>query len=122
MDLEAGMVARAPLFHWSLQGTGGAFLKSGLDPQEAQLQSGKIPGTEGFGVEPPELAGWLYHAVGEPERLLSPPGNYAAFYDNVAGVLMRGILPEFPVEDGLRVVRLLELCRQSAAEARTVLL
>jgi scyllo-inositol 2-dehydrogenase (NADP+) len=122
VDLEAGMVARAPMFHWSLQGTGGAFVKSGLDPQESQLQTGKVPGSEGFGVEAPEQSGWLYPASGEPERLASPPGNYAAFYADVAAVMTEGKAPEFPAEDGVRVVRLLELCRQSAAEGRTILL
>jgi scyllo-inositol 2-dehydrogenase (NADP+) len=120
VDLEAGMVARAPQFHWSLQGTGGAFVKSGFDTQESQLQKGLVPGTEGFGDEPTEQSGILYPASGEPERLVSPPGRYADFYTDVAEVLTHGTAPRFPAEDGLRVVRLLELCRQSAAEARTV--
>jgi len=120
VDLEAAMVVRAPQFHWSLQGTGGAFVKSGMDPQEAQLQQGLSPRSPGFGVESADQAGILYHASGETERLSAPPGRYAAFYADVAEVLATGKPALFPVEDGLRVVRLLELCRQSAAEARTV--
>lgn len=72
VDLEAGMVARAPMFHWSVQGTGGAFVKSGIDPQEAQLQKGMVPGIQGFGVEPEEQAGVFHKATGETERLISP--------------------------------------------------
>ncbi len=120
VDLEAGMVARAPMFHWSLQGTGGAFVKSGMDPQEAQLQKGMIPGTPGFGVEPEEQTGVFYKVSGETERLVSPPGRYADFYADVAEVLRTGKPSLFPAEDGLKVVRLLELCRQSALEGRTV--
>lgn len=122
VDLEAGMVARAPLFHWSLQGTGGAFVKNGMDVQEAQLQKGMSPAGAGFGVEPEEQAGVFYSASGETERIPSPPGRYAEFYADVADVLTKGTKPRFPAEDGLRVVRLLELCRQSAAEGRVITL
>jgi scyllo-inositol 2-dehydrogenase (NADP+) len=120
VDLEASMVARAPQFHWSLQGTGGAFVKSGMDPQESQLQRRLSPRDSKFGVEDAELAGWFYPAAGGSERLLTPPGRYADFYADVAAVLRDGKTPSFPLEDGLRVVKLLELCRLSAAEARTV--
>lgn len=120
VDLEAGMVARAPLFHWSLQGTSGAFVKSGMDPQESQLQRGLSPQDPAFGVEDPANAGWFHPAEGLPIRLETPAGRYADFYADVARVLTEGAKPQFPAEDGLRAVRLLDLCRRSAAEGRTL--
>jgi len=119
-DLESGMVAKAPLFHWSLQGTGGAFVKPSMDPQEAQLQKGLSPNDPAFGVEDPANYGWYHPAQGEPVRLTTPPGRYADFYADVAHVLTQGAKPAFPATDGLTVVRLLDLCRQSAAQGRTV--
>lgn len=120
VDLESGMVAKAPMFHWSLQGTGGAFLKSGLDPQESQLQKGLSPNDPAFGVEDPAQAGWYYPAAGEPTRLTTPAGRYADFYRDVAATMLEGQPTSFPATDGLRVVMLLDLCRRSAAEKRSV--
>jgi len=120
VDLEAGMVAKAPLFHWSLQGTGGAFVKSGMDPQESQLQKGLSPNDPGFGEEDPANAGWYHPAVGEPLRLTTPAGKYADFYADVAQVMTKGTKPAFPATHGLTAVRLLDLCRRSATQGRTL--
>jgi scyllo-inositol 2-dehydrogenase (NADP+) len=122
VDLESGMVAKAPLFHWSLQGTGGAFVKSGMDPQEVQLQKGLSPNDPSFGIEDPAQAGWYYPGDGEAVRLTTPAGRYGDFYRDVAAVLTSGKKPSFPASDGLVVVRLLDLCRASAAQGRTVIL
>lgn len=120
VDLESTMVAKTSVFHWSLQGTDGAFVKSGMDPQESQLQRGLSPNDPTFGVEDSGNHGWLYPASGAPERLVSPPGRYADFYRDVAENLSKGLPTAFPATDGLRVVVLLDLCRRSAAEGRTV--
>jgi scyllo-inositol 2-dehydrogenase (NADP+) len=120
VDLEAGMVTRAPTFHWALHGTGGSFVKGGMDPQEAQLQKGLRPSDPAFGFEDPAQAGVLTPAQGEPVRLETPAGRYAAFYDDVLAVLTEGRKPAFPATDGLAVVKLLDLCRKSASEGRTL--
>lgn len=120
VDLEAGMVVKAPSFHWALHGTGGSFVKAGLDPQEGQLQRGLVPSDPAFGQEDPAQAGWLYPADGEPVRLETPAGRYASFYDDVAAVLAGRKAPDFPASDGLAVVRLLDLCRRSASAGATV--
>jgi scyllo-inositol 2-dehydrogenase (NADP+) len=119
-DLEAGMVTKAPLFHWALHGTGGSFVKPGMDPQEAQLQGGMRPSDPAFGLEDPAQAGVLTPAEGDPRKLETPAGRYAAFYEDVAAALTSGQPSRFPATDGLAVVRLLDLCRRSAAEGRTL--
>jgi scyllo-inositol 2-dehydrogenase (NADP+) len=122
VDLESSMVVRAGPFHWALHGTEGSLLKSGIDPQESQLQQGVSPLDPHFGVEDEAQAGWLHPRDGAPRRVPTPKGRYLAFYQNVADVLAGTAAPLFPAEDGLAVVRLLEACRQSAAERADVTL
>ena len=122
VDLESGMVVRQSPFHWSLQGTGGTFQKASMDPQEAQLQAGMSPLDEQFGVEDPSRGGWFYPALGDAVQLPTPRGRYADFYRDVADVLLRGTAPTFPLSDGAAVVRILESCRTSSAEGRTITL
>src|SRR6202020_2105060 len=71
--LRARIIAFAPGPHFLLHGTEGSFLKSGMDPQEERLRSGKIPPGKNWGPdwgeEPEELGGTL-SVVGEPNRKL----------------------------------------------------
>jgi scyllo-inositol 2-dehydrogenase (NADP+) len=122
VDLESSMVVRHGPFHWALHGTEGTLLKSGLDPQEAQLQQGLSPLDPGFGREDEAQAAWLHPRDGSPRRLPTPPGRYLAFYENVAAALAGRAPSQFTAEQGLAVVRLLEACRRSAATGEEVAL
>jgi scyllo-inositol 2-dehydrogenase (NADP+) len=122
VDLESSMVVREGPFHWALHGTEGSLLKAGIDPQERQLQQGLSPLDPRFGLEDEAQAAWLYPREGAPRRVPSPKGRYLAFYENVADVVRDGAAPLFPAEDGLAVVRVIEACRQSAAQHADVAL
>jgi scyllo-inositol 2-dehydrogenase (NADP+) len=115
VDLESSMLVRHSPFHWALYGTEGTLLKSGLDPQESQLQQGLSPLDDRFGIEDEAQAAWLYPREGSPQRLVSPRGRYLSFYQHVAAVLRGVEEPLFTGDDGLAVVRLIEACRRSAA-------
>jgi scyllo-inositol 2-dehydrogenase (NADP+) len=120
VDLESSMVVRHSPFHWALYGTEGTLLKSGVDPQESQLQQGLSPLDPHFGVEGEAQAAWLYPREGSPRRLPGARGRYLSFYQHVAAVLRRGEEPLFTGDDGLAVVRLIEACRSSAARGSDV--
>ena len=48
------------------------------------------------------------------------PGDYRGFYANVRDAIL-GVAPlALTAQDGYRVIRLLELARQSSAEGRTL--
>jgi predicted dehydrogenase len=105
--LSVSLVAAAPGPRFRVLGTGGAYLKDGLDPQEAELRAGATPGTEGWGTEPE--ADWGYLCTGE-ERRPTPtlPGDYPAFYRQMTRH-MRGDGP-VPVDplDSVTVLQIIE--------------
>ncbi|MBS1823089.1 MAG: Gfo/Idh/MocA family oxidoreductase [Acidobacteria bacterium] len=128
---RATMVAAEPGPRFLVHGTKGSFIKYGLDPQEPALVSGATVPPVGDARE------WL----GEPESswgtlVIAPDpanpgtvtrtkvktelGDYRGFYANVRDAIL-GMAPlAVTSEDGFRVIRLLELARQSSSEGRTL--
>jgi predicted dehydrogenase len=125
------MLAAEPAPRFLIHGTLGSFRKYGLDPQEPALVGGaKVPrmgdAREWLG-EPESAWGTLVVAPdpnqpGELRRttVKTEPGDYRGYYANVRDAINgTGELAVTP-EDGYRVIRLLELARQSSAEGRTL--
>ena len=128
---RATMLASEPSPRFLIHGTKGSFIKYGLDPQEPTLGAG--------GTVPP--VGNPREWLGEPESawgtlvvapdLANPAaltrtkvktelGDYRDFYANVRDAIL-GIAPlAVSSEDGYRVIRLLELARQSSAQGKTL--
>lgn len=52
----------SPALRFQVRGMSGAYVKHGLDPQEAFLRAGGKARTEGSTFEKPELAGTLWKA------------------------------------------------------------
>jgi predicted dehydrogenase len=114
-----------------LHGTRGSFRKHGLDPQEPALVGGaKLPklGSPDVWLQEDESAwGTLTVAPNPaaPERLVESQvktevGDYRGFYANVRAAIL-GVAPlALTAEDGFRVIRLLELARQSSADGRAL--
>ena len=120
VDLSSSMVVRRSPFHWALQGTDGTFLKSGMDPQEEQLQKGLNPQDDTFGAEPEAHWGVFTDREGNSSSLPTQKGRYLAFYQNFAKALRNEEPLAFTAQDGQDVVRLLEACRRSAREGRVL--
>jgi scyllo-inositol 2-dehydrogenase (NADP+) len=113
-----------------LHGTKGSFKKYGLDPQEAALVGGaKVPkmGEGEWLAEPGSEWGTLTVApvLADPGNLVRTKvktelGDYRGYYANVRdainGVARLAVTPE----DGYRVVKLLEMARESSKEGRTL--
>lgn len=113
-----------------LHGTKGSFKKYGLDPQEPALVGGaKVPRVgEGDWLGEPEPEWGTLTVAPDPAApaiLVKKPvrtenGDYRLYYANVRdainGVADLNVKPD----DGFRVIRLLELARQSSAEGRTL--
>ncbi|KAG0133848.1 hypothetical protein HOY82DRAFT_584306 [Tuber indicum] len=100
---------RTPQLRFLLRGVDGSWIKHNLDTQEAQLMSGRIPGTEGFGVEEEEYFGKLELKDGSVERTVAEVGDYGKFYEKIAegGIAV-------PAEEAVRVIRLVELIGESS--------
>ena len=112
--LWCSMTAPAPGPRLLLQGTRAGWVKDGLDGQEDALRAG-LPA----GGAPPEPPGRLTDAGGT-RQVASLGGDWPAFYrgvvDAVAGAADVPVRPE----DGVRVLRVLEAARRSAASREVV--
>jgi predicted dehydrogenase len=114
-----------------LHGTNGSFVKYGLDPQEPALVGGaKLPklGSPEVWLQEGESA-WGALTVApnpaSPARLVESKvkteiGDYRGFYANVRDAILGAAPLALTAQDGFRVIRLLELARQSSAEGRTL--
>ncbi|MGG5173114.1 Gfo/Idh/MocA family oxidoreductase [Pseudarthrobacter sp. J1738] len=96
-------------------GTQGTYLKSGIDPQEAQLQGGMLPSDPGYGIEPAQAHGWLGFP-GSLGRVQTERGNYPEFYRLLAKAInANGPVPVDP-EGPIEVLRLMEAARRIAEQ------
>jgi predicted dehydrogenase len=100
-------------------GTKAAYVKWGLDVQEAKLRAGADPREPGFGEDPPEAWGTLgTDDDGRPVE--TERGRYVEFYEGVERAIREGVPPPVPLEAGIATLEVIEAARRSAAE-RTVI-
>jgi predicted dehydrogenase len=102
-------------------GTRASYVKFGMDVQEDALRRGERPGSPGWGEEPPEAWG----LIGDDEHrrpVPTLPGDYGAFYRQLAEALSRGgRLPVDPL-DAIATLDVIEAARESARERRVIAL
>ena len=113
-----------------LHGTEGSFRKFGLDPQESALAAGaKVPpmSTGDWLREPKDTWGTLTIAPDptnpttiERTVIETAPGDYRGYYANVRDAITGAAPLAVPTEDGYRVIKLLELARESSGAGRTL--
>ena len=116
--LSASTLVAAPRPRFALHGSKGSFVKFGLDPQEAALKAGIIPGTSGFGQDDPSRYGTLTDSDGRSEAVPTEEGRYTAYYEAAAdAILLRGPVPVEPA-DARTGLRIIEVTRRSAREGR----
>jgi len=109
-----------------LHGTRGSFRKHGLDPQEPALVAGaKVPrkARRRCGCRRTNRLGTLTVAPNPADpgilvtcEVKTERGDYRGFYANVRDAILGTAPLAVTPEDGFRVIRLLELARQSSAE------
>jgi scyllo-inositol 2-dehydrogenase (NADP+) len=121
---RARIIAYAPGPHFLLHGTGGSFVKYGMDPQEDRLRSGKfLPGKDwgvDWGVEDEQWWGTL-SLVSQPSvKVETERGDYRGFYANVRDAIEKKASLEVTPEQALRTMRAVMLAHKSSKERRTV--
>jgi scyllo-inositol 2-dehydrogenase (NADP+) len=100
-------------------GSAGAYVKRGMDVQEAALRAGEAPDSPGFGVEPQSAWGQL--AAGDERRPVpTERGAYTAFYAGMEAALREGGPPPVDARDAVAVLCVIEAAQASAAERRVV--
>ena len=100
-------LAPQPGERFRVTGSKAAWTKHGVDPQEAQLDAGMLPGDAGYGEEEP--SGWgLLGTAASNTAVPTEAGRYQDFYDALAAaVLEGGPLPVDPADSlrGLEIIR-----------------
>lgn len=117
--LRGSMLAAAPRPSFAVHGTGGSFVKHGLDPQEEALRAGRSPDEPDWDREPPAWHGTLTTAEGT-RTVPTIPSSFTHYYENVRdAVLGRAPLAVTPAP-ALDVMRGLELAVASSREGRVL--
>jgi scyllo-inositol 2-dehydrogenase (NADP+) len=122
LRLKAGYLVKEPLPSYILHGTKGSFLKSRADVQEAALIAGITPGN-GWGIEPLNEQGIInYNKNGSSERKVIPtlPGNYLEFYNGVYKALAENTVMPVTIDDGIRVMNIIEAAFESSLKKMVV--
>ena len=117
--LHGSLLTAASDLRLAVHGTGGSFLKHGLDPQEGQLKAGMVPGADGYGVDSRPGALTTVENETQVRAEVSPvPSDYRAFYAGVRDAIRDGAPSPVPVEEALRVMDLLALARAASDQRR----
>ena len=99
-------------------GTRAAYVKRGMDVQEAALRAGERPGPV-WGRE--AEADWGRVGAGDEWRpVRTEPGNYPAYYAGIAAALRSGGPPPVDPMDSVAGLEIIEAARRSSIEGRVV--
>jgi predicted dehydrogenase len=124
VDLHASMLGALPRPRLILQGTGGSYVKQGLDPQEADLKAGRRPGDGAdWGIDT-DCGVAVLEQDGDLRTIQVPTENgaYPEFYRQVVAAI-RGEGPNpVPLDEAIAVMRLLDAGRESSAQRRELVL
>jgi scyllo-inositol 2-dehydrogenase (NADP+) len=118
--LASSRLIAAPRPRFALYGTAGAFVKHGVDPQEAALAAGGRADAPGHGEEPVVAHGTLTLADGSSERVPTQRGDYRRFYEGVAAAIRLGAPPPVDPADAVLGLEIIALARESARSGRTL--
>ena len=116
--LHAGALVPGAGMRFAVHGTGGSWFKHGLDPQEAALRAGGVPGaSDDWGVDPAPGRLLRVDADGTVRDAPSPTptGDYRAFYAGFRDAIRDGAPPPVTVDEALDVMRVLQAGIDSAA-------
>jgi scyllo-inositol 2-dehydrogenase (NADP+) len=116
--LHASALTAVPGPRFVLHGTGGSFVKHGLDAQEAALKRGEVPGGPGWGADP--LPGSL--TLGDAPAAPYPPpaGDYTVFYAAMREAISLGTAPPVTAESARDAMRIIEYGLESWRSGRVV--
>jgi predicted dehydrogenase len=101
-------------------GSEAAYVKYGLDPQEAALRAGDRPSPDApWGVEPESAWGTL-GALDDTRPVPTLDGDYPAYYASIARALRDGTPPPVTAQEAAATLRILEAAQTSAREHRAI--
>lgn len=119
VTLASSCFQAGPTLRFNVEGSEGSFLKEGLDVQEEALKLGLDVNDLRWGQEPETNWGILYGPESN-QLIATKPGNYMAFWHQLAMHLTEGTANPVPLSEIIEVIELIELAQQSAVQGRRV--
>ncbi|HWE66443.1 MAG TPA: Gfo/Idh/MocA family oxidoreductase [Acidimicrobiales bacterium] len=113
VHLWASLVAANQGPRFRLLGDAAAYVKTGMDVQEAALMEGRSPMDPAWGVEPPDSWGHLEDGT-QPRAVPTVPGAYQLFYAGMAAYLLDGAAPPVAGDDAIATAEVIEAAQRSA--------
>lgn len=123
ITLSAGALVADSGRRYAVHGTGGSFVKNGLDIQEAQLNRGENPDMAGFGIEPADNHARLTLIAGEDatiSRIESRPGSYVGYYAAMREAIESGAAVPVDARDSRDGLHLIEMAVEASETGRRV--
>jgi scyllo-inositol 2-dehydrogenase (NADP+) len=117
--IELSNRARIGKPHWYVLGDRGGLTKGGVDPQEAAMLRGDIKSAREDPATYARVATAIAGTTAEI-RVQTLPGDWTAYYRNIADALLEGAELAVKPEEARRGVVLLEAVQQSVASGKTV--
>lgn len=123
VTLKSSYFVREPLPGNIFHGTKGSFIKSKADIQEKELIEGKKPNSPSWGAEPQEEEGLLHTVINGQdikEKVPSLQGNYMEYYDGIYDAIRNHKTVPVSGNDGLNVIKIIEVAMKSNLENRRI--
>lgn len=111
--LAANKLARRPQRVLTATGTRGTFESTGPDTQAEALLAGLRPAAapESWGIDP---VGGILHVNGQQPAVVSTPGRYHAYYEQLVDAVRQGTPLPVGADDAMSTLRVLDAARRSA--------
>ncbi len=121
--IKGSYQVREALPGYMLHGSKGSFIKPKTDVQEAQLQAGKLPTDDDYGIEPTSERGLLHTEIDGAmirEYIPSERGNYLDFYEGMYQAIRHEAPVPVSAEDGKRVIQIIEAAFKSSQQRQVI--
>ena len=116
--LHASKLAAEHSLRFAVHGTGGSWIKHGIDPQEAATVAGETPGGAAWGHDLVE--GLLTRAGERPAAVPNAQGDYRLFWNTLADAVRGEGANPVPASDAIAVMELLDAGLRSAEARREI--
>jgi scyllo-inositol 2-dehydrogenase (NADP+) len=110
--LRCSTLTAEPRARFAVHGSGGSFVKFGIDVQEAQLKAGLDPRDPDFGID--ERDGSFTEPDGRRTVVPTERGRYLEYYDAVAAAVLDGAPVPIDPMDSRNGLMLIDLARRSS--------
>ncbi len=123
VTLKSSYFVRESIPSYVIHGTKGSFIKTKADVQESDLQAGKKPESENWGVEPNNEMGLLHTEKNGQiiqERIPSFNGNYMDYYDALYDAIRNYKTVPVSGTEGMQVIQIIEAAIVSNQERKVI--